>query len=101
MTAAQKLIEWLSAGTPPRWQSIAIVLALMTPGILVSLANALTKHYSEKTGIIRALYFLADLFSVLASKGSPVTLKMPGTVSPPPGSEPPTFPPGGGLGGAS
>lgn len=93
----ERLLTWLAEGTPPRWQALAIVIALLLPGVLVSVANALTKHYSEKKGLIRALYFLADLFSVLASKGSPATLKLPGKTSPPPGSEPPTFPPGGGL----
>lgn len=100
------IIDWLASGDPPHWQAMAWTLVILAPGILLSIANAVTKHYSEKKGLVKFLYFVADLFSVLASKGSPTTLKLPGVPSPYPveppkrdedKTDPPTFPPGGGL----
>lgn len=100
-----KLVAWLAVGEPPHWLVITKWIVGVMPFVLLSIANALTKYYAEKTGLRRFVLFWLDVFSFLASRGSPQTLKMPGLVSTPPvdaekkpdDDGPPTFLPGGGL----
>jgi hypothetical protein len=53
--------------------------------ILISVCNALSAHYSTKTGLVKALLFVAELLSFMRSRGVSGLLKLP-LQSVPPGS---------------
>jgi hypothetical protein len=63
----------------------AITIALL---VLASIANAATRHFSEHTGAAKVLAFIAEMFSILASRGAningtPSKIKLPGQSVPP------------------
>lgn len=86
--------QWLLAGG---WLYVLGGIAFLS----MAIANALTTHYSQKTGLAKAFLFVAEVCSFLTSKGAPGVIKLPLTVGKPPADDdkkdPPTFPPGGGL----
>lgn len=55
------MIAWLTA----HWGTIALVL-----GVLISLLNAATTHWSEHTGLVKWLLYIADALSIIRSKGT-------------------------------
>jgi hypothetical protein len=67
-------MEWVSAN----WGLIAILLY-----IAINIINAATKHWSEHTGVVKALLFITECLSVLKSAGDGLKLKLPG-----PGAKP-------------
>jgi hypothetical protein len=46
--------------------------------VIISVANSVTRHYSEHKGFARALLAFAEFVSFLASKGKKGKLKLPG-----------------------
>lgn len=91
MTFLETAFAWLAAGKPPHWWTIAKMIFLFAPLLMLSVANALTKHYADvdrAKRVSRALLFLVDIFSFFASKGSPDVLKLPGVPSAPPAESP-------------
>lgn len=91
MTFLETAFAWLAAGKPPHWWTIAKMIFLFAPLLMLSVANALTKHYADvdrAKRVSRALLFFVDIFSFFASKGSPDVLKLPGVPSAPPAESP-------------
>lgn len=55
------MIAWLQS----HWLLVVLVL-----GVLISLLNAATRHWSEHTGVVRVLLYIADALSIIRSKGT-------------------------------
>lgn len=68
-------MEWI--------QEHALILSAALLAV-INILNAVSEHYSKKKpGLARALLLIAELLSVLPSKGSEEKVKLPGVSKPP------------------
>ena len=73
------MLDWLAT----YWELVLLGVVLVS-----SVLNVITQHYGEAhPALKRALLFVVDLMSVLTSRGSPGTMKLPLKASPPPVSD--------------
>jgi hypothetical protein len=71
MQAIAKAAHWCEAN----WW----LVSLIAYG-LINVCNAISKHWSEQRGLVKALTFGTEALSVLTSKEAPTWLKLPGQV---------------------
>lgn len=62
-------MEWVAE----HWGTIAAVLVFF-----VNVINGVTQHWTQHHGAKRVLLWVAELLSVIASKGEPKRVKLPG-----------------------
>jgi len=53
---------------------------MIIAGVLIQVLQATTRHYSEHTGVTRAMLWLAEMLSIVTSRGRKVALTVPSRI---------------------